>query len=134
MTTGEAANATGLPKPGVYRHFKGAEYELLSVARHSESEELLAVYRSVDHPEDLWVRPIEMFTEVVDLPRGAEPRFAFQASLSGALVSVGPPSSRRRPAITGLRSRSRWPKQLERLATLAQRKSQHRKRTASVSA
>ncbi len=63
------------PVPGLYRHFKGGEYELLSVARHSETEELLAVYRSVEDPETIWVRPLEMFMGMVDHADAKLPRF-----------------------------------------------------------
>src|ERR1700683_3262205 len=63
------------PAPGLYRHFKGGEYELLSVARHSETKELLAVYRSVEDPETTWVRPLEMFTGMVDHADTKVPRF-----------------------------------------------------------
>ncbi|MGH2902809.1 MAG: DUF1653 domain-containing protein [Solirubrobacteraceae bacterium] len=65
-----------VPKPGRYRHFKGGEYELLSVAHHSETKDLLAVYRSVDDPATTWVRPLEMFSGVVERPDGTYPRFA----------------------------------------------------------
>jgi hypothetical protein len=65
-----------ISKPGRYRHFKGGEYELLSVAYHSETKELLAVYRSVDAPATTWVRPLEMFSGVVERPDGTYPRFA----------------------------------------------------------
>lgn len=44
---------------GVYRHFKGGIYEAVGIARHSESEEELVVYRSP--AGDLWVRPKDMF-------------------------------------------------------------------------
>jgi hypothetical protein len=63
------------PVPGLYRHFKGGEYELLSVARHSETEELLAVYRSVEDRDTIWVRPLEMFTELVEYADTELPRF-----------------------------------------------------------
>ncbi|AWB89187.1 DUF1653 domain-containing protein [Salinibacterium hongtaonis] len=62
------------PASGRYRHFKGGAYEVIGVARHSETEEELVVYRSATG--DLWVRPRDMFlqTTVVD---GVEvPRFA----------------------------------------------------------
>jgi len=59
------ASAQKLPEPGRYRHFKGNEYELLMVACHSETEELLAVYCAVDKPGQIWVRPVEMFAERV---------------------------------------------------------------------
>jgi len=63
------------PVPGLYRHFKGGKYELLSVARHSETKELLAVYRSVEDPETTWVRPLEMFTGMVEHADAKLPRF-----------------------------------------------------------
>lgn len=64
-----------LPAPGRYRHFKGSEYELVSVARHSETEELFAVYFAVDDPERIWVRPVEMFAERIERGGGAQLRF-----------------------------------------------------------
>jgi hypothetical protein len=67
--------AKDLPRPGLYRHFKGGEYELLSVARHSETEELLAVYRSVEDRDMIWVRPLQMFTELVEHADAKLPRF-----------------------------------------------------------
>ncbi len=57
--------------PGLYRHFKGGKYELLNVARHSETKELLAVYRSVEDQETIWVRPLEMFTEAAAVETGS---------------------------------------------------------------
>lgn len=63
------------PTPGRYRHFKGGEYDLLRVARHTETNELLAVYCSVKDPDTTWVRPLEMFNEVVVRPDGTYPRF-----------------------------------------------------------
>ena len=65
------------PAPGRYRHFKGAEYEVLGTARHSETEEVLVVYRPVAAKDDgLWVRPLEMFTETVEHEGRTVPRFA----------------------------------------------------------
>jgi hypothetical protein len=61
------------PAPGRYRHFKGGEYEVLSMARHSETEEWLVVYRPVADPESIWVRPLEMFCEMVGTRRRFEP-------------------------------------------------------------
>jgi hypothetical protein len=71
-----------LPQPGRYRHFKGGEYELLEVARHSETEELLAIYCSIDDPATTWVRPLEMFSGVVESPDGPSPRFELTTPLS----------------------------------------------------
>ncbi len=62
-------------KPGKYRHFKGGLYEVLGVARHSETEEELVVYRT--GRGDWWVRPRAMFEETV-LHDGREvPRFTY---------------------------------------------------------
>ena len=52
-------------KPGRYRHFKGKEYEVLGVARHSETEEELVVYRALYGDFGLWVRPVSMWNETV---------------------------------------------------------------------
>ena len=62
-------------KPGRYRHFKGNEYELLGVARHSETLEELVVYRALYGEGGLWVRPINMWSEQVDRPDYSGPRF-----------------------------------------------------------
>ncbi|BCI67005.1 DUF1653 domain-containing protein [Acetobacter aceti] len=59
-------------QPGLYRHYKGGLYTVLHTARHSETEEWLVVYRSEAHGT-LWVRPLSMWTELVD----GRPRFAF---------------------------------------------------------
>ena len=61
--------------PGRYRHYKGGEYTVLGVARHSETDELLVVYRPEYGERDLWVRPQSMFAEFVETQRGSEPRF-----------------------------------------------------------
>src|ERR1700722_2542023 len=68
-----------VPTPGFYRHFKGGEYQVLEVARHSETEELLVLYCSLDDPETMWVRPVEMFSGVVEGPSGLLPRFQMTA-------------------------------------------------------
>ncbi|HOZ87374.1 MAG TPA: DUF1653 domain-containing protein [Bacteroidia bacterium] len=50
---------------GLYRHYKGNIYEVLGTARHSETMEALVVYRrkTENEGEELWVRPLKMFTE-----------------------------------------------------------------------
>ena len=63
------------PRPGLYRHFKGGQYELLDVARDSETEELLAVYRALDDPTTIWVRSVDMFSGVVERQDGSFRRF-----------------------------------------------------------
>lgn len=62
-------------KPGRYRHYKGKDYEVLGVARHSESEEEYVVYRQLYGAGDLWVRPKDMFLESVMIEGTAVPRF-----------------------------------------------------------
>jgi hypothetical protein len=62
-------------KPGRYRHYKGGEYNVLGTARHSETEEMLVVYRPEYGEKKLWVRPLAMFLEIVETPAGREPRF-----------------------------------------------------------
>lgn len=60
---------------GRYRHFKGGEYEVLGVARHSETDERLVVYRPLYGDGDLWVRPVAMFLETVEHDGRTVPRF-----------------------------------------------------------
>ena len=59
-----------------YRHYKGGEYEVIGVARHSETEESLVVYRPLYGERGLWVRPLEMFKESVMVDGHELPRFA----------------------------------------------------------
>lgn len=60
---------------GRYRHYKGAEYEVFFVARHSETEEELVVYRTLYGDFSHWVRPLAMFTETVLVDGVSMPRF-----------------------------------------------------------
>lgn len=53
-------------KPGRYRHFKGNEYEVIGVAKHSETMEELVVYRALYGERGLWVRPAAMWNEIVE--------------------------------------------------------------------
>ena len=62
-------------KPGKYRHFKGNEYEVLFVARHSETLEDMVVYRALYGNGGLWVRPAAMWAEQVNTADGPVPRF-----------------------------------------------------------
>ncbi len=63
------------PAPGRYRHYKGGEYEVIGVARHSETDELLVVYRPLYNTTGLWVRPLAMFRETVTNNGTTVPRF-----------------------------------------------------------
>ena len=68
---------TNTLQPGRYRHYKGKDYLVLGVARHSETEELMAVYRTDYGDRSLWVRPLEMFRGTVEIDGIAVPRFQF---------------------------------------------------------
>jgi hypothetical protein len=61
--------------PGTYRHYKGNRYEVIDVARHSETEEQLVVYRALYGERGLWVRPLAIFTETVVIDGVGHPRF-----------------------------------------------------------
>ena len=62
---------------GLYRHYKGGEYTVMGVAQHSETGEVLVVYRPEYGERGLWVRPLSMFQESVETPDGVFPRFSF---------------------------------------------------------
>ncbi len=62
-------------QPGRYRHYKGQEYEVLGVARHSETEEEYVVYRALYGDRGLWIRPTTMFEELVVVEGRHVPRF-----------------------------------------------------------
>ena len=62
-------------RAGIYRHYKGPEYQVYEVARHSETEEQLVVYRPLYGKADLWVRPLSMFIESVVFEGQSVPRF-----------------------------------------------------------
>lgn len=62
---------------GRYRHYKGHEYEVLGVARHSETEEEFVVYRAQYGEKGLWIRPAAMFLENVTVGGLVCPRFRF---------------------------------------------------------
>ncbi|GAC18999.1 DUF1653 domain-containing protein [Paraglaciecola arctica] len=62
---------------GRYRHYKGNEYEVIGVAKHSEDETELVVYRPLYGERGLWVRPLDMFTETVQVEGLDTPRFKY---------------------------------------------------------
>ena len=62
-------------KPGKYRHFKGGEYELIGIAKHSETLEPMVVYKALYGDGGLWVRPADMWNEIVEKPDYCGPRF-----------------------------------------------------------
>ena len=64
------------PKPGIYRHFKGNLYELIGIAKHSETLEPMVVYRALYGEGGLWVRPASMWSEIVEKDGYRGPRFS----------------------------------------------------------
>lgn len=64
-------------KLGKYRHYKGNNYEVIGVARHSETKEELVVYRALYGEFDLWVRPLKMFLENVEVGGKTMSRFEY---------------------------------------------------------
>ena len=61
---------------GLYRHYRGGEYEVIGAARHSETLEPLVVYRPLYNASGLWVRPHAMFFELIEFEGRLQPRFA----------------------------------------------------------
>lgn len=68
-------------KLGKYRHFKGGEYEVIGTAKHSESLDVMVIYKPLYPLEEgeleTWVRPIEMFFDTKELDGAEVSRFAF---------------------------------------------------------
>ena len=64
-------------RPGRYRHFKGNEYRLLYVARHSETLEPMVVYQALYGEGGIWVRPAEMWSQHIERDGYAGPRFVY---------------------------------------------------------
>jgi hypothetical protein len=68
-------------RPGRYRHFKGNFYEVLGVATHSETREHFVVYRPLYGEGGLFIRPLAMFSEVVERDGQVRPRFEYVGPL-----------------------------------------------------
>ncbi len=64
-------------KAGIYQHYKGNQYEVIDIVRHSETEEELVLYRALYGEKGLWVRPLQMFTESVNIDALCMPRFEY---------------------------------------------------------
>ena len=64
------------PSPGRYRHYKGGEYEVVELCRHSETLNILVVYRALYGGHGLWVRPVEMWNETVEMDGQTVVRFS----------------------------------------------------------
>ena len=65
----------GAIQTGIYQHYKGARYEVLGQARHSETEEEMVIYRALYGSYDLWLRPLSMFQECIVLDGESKARF-----------------------------------------------------------
>ena len=83
MATSKSLQAMSNPQPpadtippGRYRHYKGNEYEVIGIAKHSETLEPMVVYRPLYGEGGLWVRPAAMFAENVVIDGKSQPRFA----------------------------------------------------------
>nr|WP_314489954.1 DUF1653 domain-containing protein [uncultured Pseudomonas sp.] len=72
-------------QPGIYQHYKGPEYRVFGTARHSESEEWVVVYQCLYGDFGLWVRPLSMFLETVEIDGQQVPRFALRKAEAPAL-------------------------------------------------
>lgn len=64
-------------KAGIYRHYKNNLYQVIGVARHSETEEEHVVYRPLYGDRGLWIRPLAMFDETIDVDGRPIKRFTF---------------------------------------------------------
>lgn len=64
-------------KLGIYQHFKGNKYEVIGIAKHSETLEEMVVYKALYRNGDLWIRPIKMFLEKVEINNKLVDRFKY---------------------------------------------------------
>jgi hypothetical protein len=74
-----STSAVPEPRPGRYRHYKGKDYRVLGLARHSETEEEVVVYQLLYGDFSWWVRPRAMFLETVEIDGKTTPRFQYIA-------------------------------------------------------
>jgi len=97
---------------GIYRHYKGNQYEVVGFAKHSETLEDMVIYKALFGEGDIWVRPLSMWGELVETDGEAVRRFEYvddktgtdrQDELSEALRSIESTLSKCEKALTKLR-------------------------------
>lgn len=76
---------------GLYRHYKGKDYQIFQVVTHSETREQMVVYRCLYNDFSWWVRPLAMFTETVEIAGEIIPRFQFVRALTPQDMALYPP-------------------------------------------
>ncbi len=72
-------------KTGLYQHYKGKEYEVIGIAKHSETLEELVIYKALYDSEDfgknaIWARPVSMFTDTITIDGKEIPRFEYKGN------------------------------------------------------
>ena len=66
---------------GQYQHYKGGQYVVMGVAKHSENGEELVIYRDVNDEKKIWARPLAMFLEEVEIGGKKTPRFKYEGEI-----------------------------------------------------
>lgn len=64
-------------KLGKYQHYKGSEYQVLGIGKHSETLEEFVVYKAMYGENEIWIRPVKMFLEEVEINGAKVPRFKY---------------------------------------------------------
>jgi len=76
---------------GIYQHYKGSKYLVIGEVTHSETEEILVLYRALYGERGLWVRPASMFSELVDVAGETKPRFELIEARDNLMTEVDAP-------------------------------------------
>ena len=72
-------------KKGKYRHFKGHEYQVIGIAKHSETLEPMVIYQALYGSKEIWVRPTGMWNEIIEKDGYHGPRFQYIEDSGDAL-------------------------------------------------